>query len=165
WQCGRHCAVQGHRRHTSGYTFFKCNDDTHPVPLWILIHLFQTRRGFQKTAIKIIFFQAQQVSLERWGVIRFPMFPRWEQRTLFRRHKLAERAATEVRVAREGDAGHRWKGLGSLRLRDCRVVRGTSSAQEEQQYDQYDTTSTQRAPTRDVGNGKPWRVHSAVCVP
>jgi hypothetical protein len=83
---------------------------------------------------------------------------------LLRRHGLAELAATEVGVAREGDVRHLWKGFGALRLRHLCLVRGTSRAQEEEQHDEYDAAPTKCVPIKYISNGKPWRVHSAVWV-
>src|SRR5262249_42937724 len=103
---------------------------------------------------KIKFFQAQQVRLERGGIIRFPMAPGRQQWALFRRHDLAELAATEVGVTREGDVSHLRKGCRALRLRHLCLVRSTRSAQADEQHDQYDTTLTKCAPIRYISNRK-----------
>src|SRR5262245_30033549 len=143
-QGGGYGALDRHRCHQGTWPFIKNNYDADGLLLSVFLQLVHTHTRFEKTAIKVVFFEAQEVSIERWRVIGFPASPRGEQWALFRGHELAERAATEMGIALKGNLAHLWKNLCVLCLRYCRLARGTRSMQEDTSKHQDNSTALER---------------------
>src|SRR5262245_27689365 len=92
-QGGGYGALDRHRYHQGAWPFIHSNYDADGLLLSVFLQLIHTHTRFEKTVIKVVFFETEQVSIERWRVIGFPVSPRGEQWALFRGHELAERAA------------------------------------------------------------------------